>query len=193
MIITITGKSGSGKGFISNQIKSLNKKVVYLDIDKIGHESINDSKIKEKLCSKFNLKLIDGKIDRKELGTIVFNDRDKMKQLSLLTYKYIEKKINCFINKNKDKIVILDWALIPKTKFFRNADVNILVDTPKKIRMERAIKRDNISKEKFEEREKAAMKYNKKEFDYIIKNTNTSKLMNEVNKLYEESIISWKF
>lgn len=114
-----------------------------------------------------------------------------MKKLSDITWLEMEKKIDNFIKINEDKIVILDWILIPKTKYFRQANLNILVKTDFENRMQRAIDRDNITKEQFIIREKATIDFNEKLFDYVINNDNKDKTKVMVNKIYDKSIISW--
>ena len=81
-IIGITGKSGVGKTTLSNMLSSkLNCKTI--DIDKIGHEAIRNSKIINELCLNFGEDILEknGQVDRKKLGEIVFANKDKMKIL----------------------------------------------------------------------------------------------------------------
>ena len=47
-------------------------------------------------------------------------------------------------------------------------DIKILLDVPYEVRKQRAMKRDNISKEAFALREKASIEFDKKIFDYIL-------------------------
>ena len=77
------------------------------------------------------------------------------------------RKINDKI-KNKD-IVIIEWALLPKTELW-NDGIKILIDADKKTRNNMVIKRDNITQEYFELREKNCIDYSKYNFDFIIKN-----------------------
>lgn len=169
MIIGICGKSGSGKSTLANKIKQCNKNTVILDIDKVGHQALLDSQVKENLIDHYGEKIItDHKVDRKKLSTIVFNSKYEMDFLTSITWKFMEKEINNFINNNKDKNIILDWQLLPKTDFFNMCNIKILLDTPYKIRKKRAMIRDNITETEFDIREKASYEYNKKLFDYII-------------------------
>ena len=80
-------------------------------------------------------------------------------------------EIDKFLLDNKDKIIILDWLLLPISKYFEKCDIKILLDIPYEIRKERAIKRDNITEEAFNLREKASITYNENDFDYVF-NTN---------------------
>jgi len=59
------------------------------------------------------------------------------------------------------------------------------------IREERIIKRDNITKEKFLERENASLEFNSDDFDEVI--NNTGNIEREGSKIYEKSIISREF
>lgn len=49
MIISIVGKSGSGKSTITKKLVELNPKIRYLDIDKIGHYEMIFHKFKNSL------------------------------------------------------------------------------------------------------------------------------------------------
>ena len=80
MLITITGASGSGKSSISKFLCSLDNNIVHLNIDEVGHEVLDMPEIKKIVSNIFNLKIENNKINRKELGDLVFNNHQKMKQ-----------------------------------------------------------------------------------------------------------------
>ena len=171
MIIGICGKSGSGKSTIAKQITEKYKNSVHLDIDKIAHKSHKDKKIKKQLINTFsNSILTDNEIDRKKLGDIVFSSKEKMKKLEKITWYFIEKEIDKFIKENEDKIIILDYILLPITKFFEKCNIKILVDIPYHIRKERVLKRDNISEESFDLRDSSSIQYNKNDFNIVLTN-----------------------
>lgn len=190
MLITITGPSGSGKSFIANYLTTLNKNIVHLNIDLVGHEVIETEEIKRKIVEHFHLDTKNNQIDRKRLGEIVFNNQEKMQELSNLTWQYMEQKIDEYIKDNQNKIIILDWILIPKTKYFDSSDINILVKADLEERIKRAILRDSITPAKFEEREKATLNFDEDKFDYVIENESQAKTKVMVKKIYDKSIIS---
>jgi dephospho-CoA kinase len=174
MIIGSCGKSGSGKSTLARTVFELRKdNAVYLDIDKIGHDVLLLPSVKKELVSTFGESILsENNVDRKKLGSIVFDSRNEMKKLSDITWHYMQLEIDNIINQNKDKIIILDWILLPITKYFNMCDVKILLDIPYEIRKQRAIKRDNITEEAFDLREKASIDFDKSSFDYIIKDNN---------------------
>lgn len=171
MIIGICGKSGSGKSTLANQIIELiDKKAIHLDIDKVGHRVLLFPEVREELVSAFGEIVVkENTVDRKKLGEIVFDSRNEMNKLSDITWKYMQIEIDNFLNIHKDKIIILDWLLLSISKYFDMCDIKILLDIPYEIRKERAMKRDNISEEAFDLREKASIEFNESAFDYVLK------------------------
>lgn len=170
MLITITGSSGNGKSFISEFLCSLDKNIVHLNIDIVGHEVLEMPEIRKVISEKFHLNIKEDKINRKELGDLVFNSHQNMKQLSDITWDVMESIIDNFIEENKDKIIILDWILMPKTKYFNVSNINILVQSDFSTRMKRATRRDEIDESAFREREQATLDFTRNDFDYIIEN-----------------------
>ena len=194
MIIGICGKSGSGKSTLSNNIKELSQnECIHLDIDKVGHKVLTLDEVKEELIKSFGKSIInENNIDRKKLGQIVFDSRNEMSKLTDITWKYMQIEIDEFLNKNKDKVIILDWILLPVSKYFNMCDIKILLDIPYEVRKQRAMKRDNISEEAFDLRESASIEFNKDDFDYVL-NSNSKETIEEVIKTYDKSIISRQF
>lgn len=190
MLITITGASGSGKSSISEFLCSLDKNIIHLNIDTVGHKVLEMPEIRKVVSEKFNLNIKEDKINRKELGDLVFNNHQNMKQLSDITWDVMENIIDNFIKENKDKIIILDWILMPKTKYFNVSNINILVQSDFNTRMQRATRRDEIDESAFREREQATLDFTRNDFDYIIENYDIKQTRKEVKKIYDESIIS---
>ena len=172
MIICICGKSCSGKSTLSMKIASIFDNSVYVDIDKIGHSVLNIKKVQNELINNFGKEIIANNIvNRKKLGSIVFNSKTEMEKLTDITWKYMEKEIDKIIEENQDKMIILDYLLLPKTKYFKISNLRILLDIPYHIRKERALMRDKITSEEFDLREKNSMEYNINDFNYVLKNT----------------------
>lgn len=192
MIISIVGKSGAGKSTIINRLTEINSRVKHLDIDKIGHYVTDLPTIQEQLVEKFGEDVLkNNKINRKVLGKIVFKKEKNMQILTELTWPKMEELIDNFIEENRNNIIVLDWQLLPKTKYFSQSDLKILITAPLELRKKRVIKRDQISEEKFLERENASIDFNLNDFDQII--NNIGNIESEVVKVYEKCIISRKF
>ena len=167
MLICITGKSGSGKNYIADFIMKLNPDCIHIDIDKLAHQAIEVPAIKDQLIEMF------GTFNRKEIGDIVFNNRDKMKELVKLTWLPINDIIKDCISSGKD--VILNHILIHETDYWDKANIKILVERPRLERLLSVMNRDCITEEKFNLRDSNSPNYFGVKLDYIVTN-NTSSL-----------------
>lgn len=185
MVIGICGKSGCGKSTLAQQIIELiNNKAVQLDIDEVGHNVLLLPEVKKELINAFGESIVkENTVNRKKLGEIVFNSRKEMNKLTDITWKYMQIEIDNFMKNNNNKIIILDWILLPITKYFDMCDIKILLDVPYEIRKERAMKRDNIREEDFDLREKASIDFDNSAFDYVIKDNDKETIERLVKSL----------
>ncbi len=171
ILISVTGKSGTGKSTFSKMLaKFLNAEI--FELDKISHLSLKDDKIKEELLLVFGNTIFDesGEIKRKELGKLAFNDGAKLKILNKLSQDFMENHTQMLIENSAHKYIILEYALLSQMKFFSESDYKILMKSSDEIRKNRVLIRDNISKEYLESREKNLPSYQEKDFDEIIEN-----------------------
>ena len=169
MLIGICGKSGSGKSTLAREISKFHSNTIHVEIDEIGHDALKNEDVKKELVNNFGKQVVSNEvINRKVLGDIVFSSREKMNRLSDITWNYMQSILDNIIANNKDKIIILDWILLPKTKYFEMCDYKILVDIPYEIRKQRIMLRDNITEDKIDLRENASIEYNIEEFDFVI-------------------------
>lgn len=169
-IIGVTGKSGAGKSTFSELLAN-ELDCPRIDIDKIGHLSLKDEKIKEELCDNFGNDILNenGEVNRKVLGKKVFGSQDQMEKLNNITWGYMQNKLNQVLEENHEAVV-LEWILLPKTDFWNKCDTKILVTADNFIRKEKIIERDNISLEYLEQRDQSSIDYGPFEFDHIINN-----------------------
>ena len=188
------GRSGCGKTTVSLLFKELDNDIEILDVDKIGHKAYTDENVKEKMLTYFGNDIFDNdlNINGKKLASIVFNDSNMMQKLYDATYEYMQNQIDTFISKHN--IVILDYALLPLTKYYDMCDLKILITSDYSERYKRVSKRDNISKEKYDERDLNSVDYSRYKFDYVLKNdSNIDNLRKVIGDIYEKDIVPWKF
>ena len=170
-IIGITGKSGSGKSTLAKLLsEKLDCKVV--NVDKIGHKATQNCKIAKKLCEIFGMQILgkDEKIDRKKLGNIVFTDKEKMNILTDITWGYMQNILDEIIEKEEKETIILEWTLLPISKYWSNSYIKILMTAKDEERKQKVMQRDNISEEYFIKRDSGAIDYTPYQFDYIFEN-----------------------
>ena len=185
-IIGITGKSGSGKSTLANYLsEKWNCRVI--NIDKIGHKATANKEIAEKLCKIFGEQIIgqDGKIDRKKLGTIVFSDKSSMKKLTEITWGYMQKVLDEILINETNEAIILEWALLPNSKYWEKCNIKILIKSDDKERKSKVIERDNITEEYFLKRDSESIDYALYNFDYIFENDYKKETIEKIVKTIE--------
>lgn len=164
MIIGLTGGSGSGKSTVAEILKQHN--LLIIDCDKIAHEIIlkgNDAYIE--LINIFGENILDSskQIDRKKLGNIVFKDKGKLNLLNECTHKHIVNKVKEIIKENlnnKDiNAIVIDAPLLIEANLHTIVDEVWAVYADTDIRIQRLVKRDNITLEQAKERLQSQMSW----------------------------------
>lgn len=137
----LTGGAGSGKSAAAGYFRELGARVI--DADKIGHGLLEKgSPCHAKVIKAFGPSIVTGgRIDRKALGKIVFENKREMGKLNKIVHPYLLKEIKNKIEKIKNDgfrgLVITDAALIVPWGLQKKLDVLIVVDSPVKTRLDR--------------------------------------------------------
>lgn len=170
-IIGITGKSGSGKSTLTDLL-SKEMQCNSVNIDKIGHKATSNQEIAKKLCAIFGNQILgeDGNIDRKKLGNIVFSSKEKMAILTDMTWEYMQIIMDDILEKETGDVIILEWALLPISKYWEKCDMKILMQSNDDERKNKVMQRDHISEEYFLKREEGCIDYVPYDFDLIFEN-----------------------
>ncbi len=174
MIIGITGKSGSGKSTLSKLIKKFGDNFEYIDFDSIGHQTLDDKEVQDLIKRKLDIEV--SSANRKELANFIFNNQNKTLEVKMVTTLMWDKMKEIIDTKLKDnsKNFIFDWILLPETHYFKMCDIKVLmVPCNNSFRKKVAVLRDGISSKEMSQRDKAAIKYDECQFDFVIKNNYT--------------------
>ncbi len=145
-LIAIYGGSGSGKTTVAKFLaKELN--CHYLDADKIGHDILIEAI--DEVEQVFPTVVIDGRVDRKKLGDIVFNDERELERLNKITLPKIVARVKEEISK-LDGLILIDGAIINKSEIIELIQLRVLLSCDRIIRVERLVNKRNIECKKAE-------------------------------------------
>lgn len=195
LVLGLTGNIGCGKSSLSNIFKDNNIDVI--DADIISRHIFEDKSLLQVVFNTFgdSIKNNDGTLNRKTLGSIVFNDDKQLKKLNSLTHPRIKEKIKEDINKLSNKeIVVIDGALLIEGKFLDLVDKLIVITCEKGQQVSRIINRDRCSIDEAIKKINSQMKqeYKIKYADYIIDNSSSiTEFKNEANKLINYIKENW--
>ncbi len=178
--IGLTGGIASGKSIIAKWLEQDGYEVVYAD--KLGHEvltseaTIND--LKKSLGDEY---IINGQIDRKKLGELVFKDKSKLELLNEITHPHIRHIIQERIEKCRNDRIIVEIPLLFESKLEKHFDSIILIWSDKATRINRITHRDKISEKAASNRIESQKddSYKIDNSDYVIENNASIETLRE--------------
>lgn len=176
MIITITGRMGTGKNTF---IKLLPTPIDYIvvDADVIGHEILTRDYVIKKISHVFPNVIEEGMVNRKKLAESVFPD--KIQQLNSIVHPYLIEEVHSNLRPN----MIIHSALPKELKLIGLSDLVITIDSSDKVIEERL--KEKFSKEDILNRLKAqnTKEWYKSIADIVIENNGTlEELQQEIAK-----------
>ena len=155
-IIGLTGLTGAGKSTVAQKLMAYG--CYHIDADKVAREVINNNEnVKNKLKERFGADVInaDGTTNRPLLASRAFADEQSTLDLNAITHPAVIEEIKSII-KDMEEVgyrgIIIDAIALFESGLNALCDFNVTVIAPKEIRLERIMKRDNITEEKALER-----------------------------------------
>jgi len=173
-IISVTGKTGSGKSKTARDLAKLfGEKALYIDVDVISRDSMKYKETLEQAVMVWGKEILDevGNLDRKKFRKVAFLNKKNRDTLTEISLPMIKKNLFETLQTTNASVVVLDWAFTPEVEeIFGICDLKVLVEANEDIRKQRILERDNITEAEFVAREKFSMNYDKKDFDIILSN-----------------------
>lgn len=149
--IGLTGSIGTGKSTVSKLLRERGIAVIDADllsreIVKKGQECLNDLK------NVFGNQILtlDGELDRKKLGQIVFSDDGKLELLNSITHPHIRRRMKDQMNElesKNNKVIVLDIPLLFEAKMEDLVHIVLVVFAKEEIQIKRIMERDNCTQE----------------------------------------------
>ena len=191
-IIGITGAIGSGKSTAANFLK---KKVnaYYFDADlEAKNHLMSSAKTQEKIIAAFGRKKImkNDSFNLQLLASVAFKNKINQKLLNQIIWPEVYLSIKSTIiyaKKNNFKNFIVDAALLIEANFNHLFNYIILITAPEKIRIERALKRKNLSLNQIKKRNMLQWpdEIKQKYANYVIENDKSiSDLQKKLTKIF---------
>ena len=188
--VGLTGGIGSGKTIASKIFEILGIPVYQADA---AAKSLMESNpiLKNQLIEHFTENaFVDGKLNRKYIADIIFNDKEKLHLINSLVHPYTIQDGIEWMKKQTTPYAIKEAALIFESGTQSNFDYIIGISSPQSMRLNRTIKRDNTNRELILEKmehqldEQVKMKL----CDFVLQNDEKTLLTTQVIAVHEKLI-----
>ncbi len=149
IILGLTGSIGMGKSTTAAMFRELG--IAVFDADRCVHQ-VYAGEPPAALAARFPEAVVDGKIDRSRLGSLVFDDREAMAALEEMIHPIVESERNKFVRDTKGegaRIAVLDVPLLFETDSWRRVDAIVVVTAPKEVQRERVLSRRLMDEDRF--------------------------------------------
>ncbi len=150
IILGLTGSIGMGKSTAAQMLRNMGCPVQ--DADKVVHDLLAKGGAAVDIIAKaFPGVVIDGAVDRQQLGTQVFGQDEALKKLENILHPMVGELRNQFLQAAADngaKIAVLEVPLLFETGGHQKCDRNILISVPSDIQKTRVLSRPGMNAEK---------------------------------------------
>ncbi|UGS20195.1 dephospho-CoA kinase [Flavobacterium cyclinae] len=185
-IIGLTGGIGSGKSTVAAYMAS--KGIPVYIADEEAKNIMECENIKQKIQNLFSESILnsDATLNRKKIAQLVFNNPEKLKELNAIVHPEVRLHFSNWLKEHKNyPFVIKEVAILFETGGNKECDKVILITAPVSLRVERAMKRDNLTKDEilvrinnqFSDEEKIKMS------DFVVENINLKETFLNIDKI----------
>lgn len=148
-IIGITGGTGCGKTTALNELERSG--ALLIDCDAVYHRMLEtDRPMLDEIEKYFPGAVIDGKLDRKALGAVVFTDEEALRDLNIITHRHINLEIRRILREhamNGGTLAAIDAIELFSSGLAKRCTATIGVIADREVRIDRIMRRDGISRE----------------------------------------------
>lgn len=148
-IIGITGGTGCGKTTALNELER--RGALLIDCDAVYHCMLEtDRPMLDEIEKYFPGAVVDGKLDRKALGAVVFTDEEALRDLNIITHRHINLEIRRILREhamNGGTLAAIDAIELFSSGLAKRCTATIGVIAGRDVRISRIMRRDGISRE----------------------------------------------
>lgn len=187
-IVGITGGIGSGKSVIGKILTTMGYPVYYSD--QAAKELMeSDAVIIKELNQLFDNKAYeDGKLNRNYLAQQIFSNPELKGKVNKIVHPRVRAHFNEFVKQQDCPLVFNEAAILFETGGNKNFDAIILVVADEKVRVNRVMERDGVSKEEVVSRINNQWSDEKKKAltEFIIYNNPSDLLVPQLNAILKK-------
>lgn len=146
-VIGLTGGIGSGKSTVANYIAS--KGIPIYIADEEAKIIMEREDVKQKIQNLFTQPILnsDNTLNRKKIAELVFNNPIKLKELNDIVHPEVQLHFKNWLKKHENyAFIIKEVSILFETGGNKQCDKVILITAPVELRVQRAMKRDNLTK-----------------------------------------------
>jgi L-threonylcarbamoyladenylate synthase len=173
-IVGITGGTGCGKTTALRTLEKLGALII--DCDEVYHRlTVSSAEMRRELCARFGDVYGENGLDRKKLGSIVFQDKKALEDLNAITHKYVDMRVEELLREhamNGGTLAAIDAIALLENAFARHTAFNVAVTAPVDARVHRLMLREGITEEYARMRISAqkSSEYFAQNCDYVLEN-----------------------
>lgn len=192
--VGLTGGLASGKSFVGEALAGLGCHL--LKADELGHRLLTPgTEVYGRVVAEFGPSILDaeGRIQRRALGAVVFADPEKLARLNAIVHPAVieeeERWMERIAREDPHGIAVVEAAILIETGSYRRFDRIVLAVCSREQQIERAMKRDGLSREEALQRLERQMPLEEKRkfADFIIDTSGEKEqTLAQVRRLYEE-------
>ena len=151
-LIAITGGIGSGKSVVSRILHILGYPVY--DCDSRAKALMDaDCEIKRRLIEEIDESAVaDGIIDRRRIAAIVFEDAEKLSVLNAIVHGAVKEDIARWVGEQDSDFTFVETAILYESGLNTMVDAEWRVESPLELRIDRTMRRNNLSRAQVESR-----------------------------------------
>ncbi len=189
--VAVTGGIGSGKSVVCKIFEKIGIPVFNADFE--AKKLINTSRtIHDKLVSLFGAAIYqsNGDIHRKKMADLIFNDNFALQKVNEIVHPEVRKRFVEWAKEQNSPYIIQEAAIIFESKQTQSFDKIITVTAPLELKIERVIKRDQVSKEEVYKRIQSQLPDEIKiaKSDFVIMNDEVEMIIPQIIEIHKNLI-----
>lgn len=189
--IGITGGIGSGKSVVANILQQMGFPVYDSDSRAKALTQTN-ADIRQQLTAMFGDNLFkDNILDKKALSQLIFSSDINLKAVNAIIHPVVVGDFATWTTRQNAAAVFLESAILMESGLYQKMDKIILVTAPEKLRIDRVMKRSQLSEKEIRQR----MQMQKGEealaekADFVILNDEKHLLIPQVRSILQKLLI----